>query len=323
MELKNIMRGLLPVMILACWFSSAVEARVVRVGIPSHAITQIAQYVAKDKGYYAEEGLEVELIMMAGPTANTALIAKELQFSIVPVAALTAAVRGAPLRILQTTYFRPLWWMYGTSEIRNVAALKGKKVGVGGIASATGALSIEVLKRYGLEAGRDVLLLSVGVQPSVFAALLTKTIDAAVLTAPWNFKAEEAGLRNLLDLTKEDLVLLTGSVVVHDDILRTDRVLVEKFLRSTMKGFLHAKENSADAIAIAARNIQLTTDLATKTYHVALPALTEDGTLDRESQRKALDMVTRIREVKPVPPFEQFFDFSLTRKIYRELKPGK
>jgi hypothetical protein len=45
--------------------------------------------------------------------------------------------------------------------------------------------------------------------------------------------------------------------------------------------------------------------------------------LDRESQRKALDLVTRIREVKPVPPFEQFFDFSLTRKIYRELKPGK
>ena len=322
MELTNIMRVLLG-MCLACWLSSVAEARIVRVGIPSHAISQIAQYVAKDKGYYAEEGLEVELIMMAGPTVNTALIAKELQFSIVPVAALTAAVRGAPLRILQTSYFRPLWWMYGTSEIRNVAALKGKKVGIGGIASVTGALSIEVLRRYGLEAGRDVLLLSVGVQPSVFAALSTKTVDAALLTAPFNFKAEESGLRTLLDLTKEDLVLLTGSVVVHEDILRTDRVLVEKFLRSTMKGFLYAKENSADAIAIAARNIQLTPDLAAKTYHVALPALTEDGTLDRESQRKALDLVTRIREVKPVPPFEQFFDFSLTRKIYRELKPGK
>ena len=322
MKLMGITRALL-IVFSACWLSSSTEARTVRVGIPSHAITQIAQYVAKDKGYYAEEGLEVELIMMAGPAANTALIAKELQFSIVPVAALTAAVRGAPLRILQTTYFRPLWWMYGIPEIRNMAALKGKKVGIGGIASATGALSIEVLKRYGLEAGRDVLLLSVGVQPSAFAALLTKTIDAAILTSPWNFKAEESGLRLLLDLTKEDMVLLSGSVVVHEDILRSDRVLVEKFLRSTMKGFLYAKENSTDATAIAARNIQLSPDVAAKTYQVALPALTEDGALDRESQRKALDLVTRIREVKPVPPFEQFFDFSLTRKIYRELKPGK
>jgi ABC-type nitrate/sulfonate/bicarbonate transport system substrate-binding protein len=323
MRLKKVVVGFLILLGFSCWLFRMAEAKIVRIGIPSHAITQIAQYIAKDKGYYAEEGLEVELIMMAGPIANTALIAKELQFSIVPVAALTAAVRGAPLRIIQTSYFRPLWWMYGTPEIHNVAALKGKKVGVGGIASATGALSIEVLKRYGLEAGRDVLLLSVGVQPSVLAALLTKTIDAAILTAPWNFKAEESGLRRLLDLTKEDLVLLTGSVVVHEDMLRNDRVLVEKFLRSTMKGFLYAKKNSADAIAIAARNIQLSPDLAAKTYHVALPALTEDGTLDPESQRKALDMVTRIREVKPVPPFEQFFDFSLTRKIYRELKPGK
>src|SRR5262245_29349288 len=102
MELKRIRRALL-VVGAACGLFSVAEARTVRVGIPSHAITQISQYVAKDKGYYAEEGLEVELIVMAGPAANTALIAKELQFSIVPVAALTAAVRGAPLRILQTS----------------------------------------------------------------------------------------------------------------------------------------------------------------------------------------------------------------------------
>lgn len=320
MGLKKLVTGLIVAVLLVSWLTSVVEARKVRVGIPSHAISQIAFYVAKDKGYYAVEGLDVELILMAGPIANAALIAKELQFSIVPVAALTAAVRGAPLRIIQTSYYRPMWWMYSTSGIRDVPSLRGKKIGVGGIASATGALAIEVLKRYGLEAGRDVLLLAVGVQSSVYAAIASKAVDAGLLTSPWNFKAEESGFHTLLDLTKEDLVLLTGSVVVHEAFLRNERPLVEKFLRATMKGFLYAKENRADAISIAARNIQLEPDMAAKTYDLALPALTEDGTMDRESQRKALELVTRIREVKPVPPFEQFFDFSLTRKIYGELK---
>jgi NitT/TauT family transport system substrate-binding protein len=303
--------------------NSLAETSKVRVGIPSHAISQIAFYLAKDKGFYADEGLDVELILMAGPVSNTALIAKEVHFTIVPVAALTAAIRGAPLQIIQTSYYRPMWWMYGTPDIQNVRSLKGKKVGVGGIASATGALAIEVLKRHGLEAGRDVLLLSVGVQSSVYTAVVSKVFDAGLLTSPWNFKAAESGLTQLLDLTKEDLVLLTGSVVVHKDTLRDDRPLVEKFLRATMRGFLHAKQNREDAISVAARNIQLDTAMAAKTYEVALPAFTEDGTMDRESQKKALDLITRIREVKTIPPFEQFFDFSLTKNIYSKLKAKK
>ena len=320
---KKIPAAVLVVLGLASGLSQGGEASKVRVGIPSHAISQIAFYVAKDKGYYAKEGLDVELILMTGPVSNTALIAKELQFTIVPVAALTAAIRGAPLRIIQTSYYRPLWWMFGTSDIQDVRSLKGKKIGVGGIASATGALAIEVLKRYGLEAGRDVLLLSVGVQSSVYAAIATKVVDAGLLTSPWNFKAEESGFRTLLDLTKEDLVLLTGSVVAHEDTLRNDRPLVEKFLRATMRGFLYAKEDRADAISIAARNIQLDATMAARSYDVALPALTADGTMDRDAQKKAVDLVTRIREVKPLPPFEQFFDFSLTKNIYGELKGKK
>ena len=323
MGLKTLVTRLVVAVLLVSWLTSVGEARKIRVGIPSHAIALIAQYVAKDKGYYAVEGLDVELILMAGPIANAALIAKELQFSIVPVAALTSAIRGAPLRIVQTTYKRPMWWMYSTPGIRDVASLKGKKIGVGGIASATGALAVEVLSRYGLEAGRDVLLLTVGVQSSVYVALASKAVDAALLTYPWNFKAEESGLHTLLDLTKEDIVLLTGSVVVHEELLRNDRALVEQFLRGTIKGFLYAKENRADAISIVARNIQLVPEMATRTYDSALPALTEDGIIDRESQRKALELVTRIREVKPVPPFEQFFDFSLAKKIYGELKARK
>jgi NitT/TauT family transport system substrate-binding protein len=320
MKSRQILARVLVILGLVLGPSSIAEASKVRVGIPSHAISQIAFYVAKDKGYYANEGLDVELILMTGPVSNTALIARELQFSIVPVAALTAAVRGAPLRIVQTSYYRPLWWMYGTSDVPDVRALKGRKIGVGGIASATGALAIEVLKRYGLEAGRDVLLLSVGVQSSVYTAIATKVVDAGLLTSPWNFKATESGFRTLLDLTKEDLVLLTGSVVVHEDTLRNERPLVEKFLRATMRGFLHAKENRPDSISIAARNIQLDTALAAKTYDVALPAFTTDGTMDRDAQKKALDLIGRIREVKPMPPFEQFFDFNLTRNIYQELK---
>ena len=322
MRPKRLFGAALTITVLVLATESFAQTKV-RVAIPSHAISQIAFYLAKDKGFYAGEGLDVELILMTGPISNTALIAKEVHFTTVPVAALTAAIQGAPLQIIHTSYYRPMWWMYGAPGTQNVRSLKGKKVGVGGIASATGALAIEVLKRYGLEAGRDVVLLSVGVQSSVYAAIASNVVDAGLLTPPWNFTAAESGLNQLLDLTKEDFVLLTGSVVVHKDTLRDERPLVEKFLRATMRGFQHAKANHGDAVAVAARNIQLDKNMATKTFEVALPAFTEDGTMDRDAQKKALDLIARIREVKKMPPYEQFFDFSLTKNIYGKLKASK
>jgi NitT/TauT family transport system substrate-binding protein len=320
---KTLLGVALAITVLVLGAKTFAQTTKVRVAIPSHAISQIAFYLAKDKNFYADEGLDLELILMSGPVSNTALIAKQVHFTTVPVAGLTAAIQGAPLQIIHTSYYRPMWWMYSTPGIQNVRSLKGKKIGVGGIASATGALTIEVLKRYGLDAGRDVLLMSVGVQSAVYTAVASNVVDAGMLTSPWNFKAAESGLNQLLDLTREDLVLLTGSVVVHKDTLRENRALVEKFLRATMRGFRHAKTTHADAVSVAARVLQLDKTMAAKTFEVALPAFTEDGTLDRDAQKKAIDLITRIREVKKMPPYEQFFDFSITKNIYDNLKASK
>src|SRR5215510_4391401 len=56
------------------------NARTVRVGIPGHNITQAAFYAARDRGWYREEGLEAQLIMMPAPVRNLALIAGNVDF---------------------------------------------------------------------------------------------------------------------------------------------------------------------------------------------------------------------------------------------------
>lgn len=87
------------------------QAKTVRVGIPGHNITQAAFYLAKEKGYYRDEGLEIQLITMPAPVSNLALIGGNVDFTSVPTAAITAALRGAPLRVLFTSFDRPLFWL--------------------------------------------------------------------------------------------------------------------------------------------------------------------------------------------------------------------
>lgn len=98
--------------------------------------------------------MEVELIKMSAPMANLALIGGNVEFGAVGAAAIPSVLRGAPLRFLFHTYFRPLYWLYANPEIRDLNGLKGKRVGVSGIGSGSDTLLRELLQRHGLEGGR-------------------------------------------------------------------------------------------------------------------------------------------------------------------------
>jgi NitT/TauT family transport system substrate-binding protein len=293
--------------------------RTVRVGIPGHNITQAAFYLARERGWYRDEGLEVQLIMMPAPVSNLALIAGNVDFTSVPTAAITAALRGAPLRVLFTSFDKPLFWLYARPEIRDIKGLKDKKIGTSGLGAAETLLR-EFLKKQGLEVGRDVTLLNTGADSVRWVSVVSGSTDATVITLPWNFSAEDAGLRNLVSFTKEDMVQLTGSVVIREGLLQTEPSVVEKFIRATLKGHLAVRENRAEAIATLTRNVKISDALAAKSHDVIRPALTVDGGLSEESQRKALDLILQVQGIREMPPLERFFDFAMQKRLSADIR---
>ena len=304
------------------------EANRVRVAIPSTTHAVLAFTTTRDKGYYREEGLDVELILMSAPTASRALVGGDVEVATVGGAGLPPLLSGAPLRFVFTTYYRPMFWLYGKSEIREVKELKGKKVGISGIGSGPDSLLREALRRTGLEGGRDVFIVGLGVMPTIYGGLHAGLVDAAMLSPPFTFRAEEAGFRELISFIKQDLVELQGSILVRDALLQSDPALLGKFIRATYKGFSYIKENRSGAISILSRYLQVKEDLATKAYEqVVRPALTTDGTMNEEMQKKAVEHVLKRMDLKEAPPLSRIFDFSITRKIVTDLqargwKPG-
>ena len=323
-RLRVIFFSLLLLMMLA----ANAEAARIRVAIPSTTHAVLAFSTSRDKGYYRDEGLEVELILMSAPIASRALLSGDVEVATVGGAGLPPVLSGAPLRFVFTTYNRPMFWLFGKSEIRSVKELKGKRVGVSGIGSGPDSLLRETLRRNGLEGGRDVAVLSLGVMPTIYSGLQSGVVDAAVLSPPFTFRAEESGFRELIAFTKQDLVELQGSILVREVFLQADSVTVEKFIRATYKGFLYIKQNRAGTIPILGRYLQVKEDLAAKAYdQVVLPAMTQDGTLNAEMQKKAVEHVLKRLDVKEPPPLSRIFDFSIARKVAtdpqtKSWKPG-
>ena len=161
-------------------------------------------------------------------------------------------------------------------------------------------------------------ILGVGSNPTLLASLQNNVVDASMLSPPFTFLAEDAGFRELVSFVKQDRVEVQGSIVVRDALLESDRLLVEKFLRGTLRGFYFARTNRPATIPILARIQNIKDDLAAKTYDVARPAMTADGTLNEEAQKKALEIVLDRLGLKDYP-LDKVFNYSLAHKINAEL----
>lgn len=307
---------------IAAWVEPApAQLKYVPVGIPSISISSGSFIVAKEAGFYKEEGLNVDLVVMRGAPAIQALIGGTVPFASSGGAGLLPIIRGAPLRVVFTTFYRPMFWLYSKSEIRTIEDLKGKKIGVSSIGSGPDTLVRVLLKKYGLEGGRDVVILSTGPGPARFFALKAGATDAAVLNEQAALMAQEAGLRQLFSFTKgEDFVEVQGSIVLNDSLLESDPVLVQKFIRATLKGSLYLKDNRAGSVAIHARVLKVDEGMANRVYDLARPGITADGTVSEELQRRSIDQIVERTDIKEPPPPKKVFDFSLTRKIFKELQ---
>ena len=301
--------------------ATAVQAEVIKIAIPSTTQAVLAFTIARDKGYYRAEGLDVELILMSAPNASRALLSGDVAVATVGGAGLPPVLRGSPFKFLFTTYNRAMFWLYAKPELRDVKALKGQRVGVSGIGSGPDSLLREILRQHGLDPNRDVAVLSLGVMPTIFAGLQSGIVDAAMLSPPVTFKAEEAGFRELVAFPKQDLVEPQGSILVRDAFLQSNAAQLERFIRGTYKGFLYVKDNRAGTVPVVKQYLQVSDAIAAKAYdNVVRPSLTQDGTLNQETQAKAVEHVAKRLDLKETPPLSKIFDFSIARKVIGELQ---
>jgi ABC-type nitrate/sulfonate/bicarbonate transport system substrate-binding protein len=198
-----------------------------------------------------------------------------------------------------------------------VKELKNRKVAVDGLGGTLESLLRTVLEKDGLEGGRDVPFLAIGTPPGRFLALTSGAVDASLFTFPLNFKAEEAGFRELVNFVKQDIVSLTGSIVVRE---ASDAGLVEKLVRAAVKGHLYARNNRSGTIPILARALKIKEDVATKIYDAAQPGMVGDGSINEETQRRVIDDARKSLGMKEAVSADKVFRFSSVHKINAELK---
>lgn len=297
------------------------ELKKVRVGIPTLSLIVASSLIPGERGYFRQEGLDVELIVIRSAPSVLALTAKEIDFLTIGGGGLIGILRGLPLRVVFAPLRRPTYALYAKPEIRSFTDLDGKRVGISSFGSGPDLLLRDLLKKRTADGGKKVTVLAVGGGGERFAALKTGVVDAAVLATPFTVNAKQEGYRELFSFINEkDYVDIPVATFTREDLLQSNPALVERFVRAQVKGLLYMRNSRDRTVSSLSRALKVKEDTVSGGFDELRPALTEDGTISQDEQRKALEYLVNPATLKEPRRLEKIYDFAIARKVFQELQ---
>ena len=292
----------------------------IRVSFAAMTAIYAPHFVAQEKGYYAEEGIDMEIVRAGGGVATPALISGELQYSTSAATSLSAMLKGAPLKVIYTNSDRSLDELWSSRpEIRTLRDLVGQAVGVQTRGDTMEIQTRLILLKYGIDPS-TVSITAMGVGSQRLAAIETGAIPAAILSVSDVAQLKESGTRGhrLADLQGEIQMLYTG-LATSDQELQQHRDRAKRFLRATVKGREYYRAFKEETLRIMEQYNDVSRDAIEADYDATLLALTDDGSMPVEVQRADAVVRAQVNDVDQVPPVEQMYDYRLIQEIYREL----
>jgi NitT/TauT family transport system substrate-binding protein len=294
----------------------------IRMGLAARSTTSMPFFVAKERGFFREEGLEVELIVMQAIQTIQATLGNSTQFASATGSAVSAAVRGADIKVILAVTDRPSFDLIVQPNITSVQQLRGKKIGTGGVGSLAEILARRILMANNVRP-EEVAILATGPSHVTYLSLKAKVIDAAPLQMPLTFTAQDEGFRKLV-AAGDVYQTVQGGLATTTAMLTEQPELVTKVVRAMLRATRLFKSDRKYGIEfLKGPWLDIGKDpekIAARTYDIAAPALLENGIVGEDIQRQMIaDAAAQIKPKQPVLP-TQVFDFSIARKVGETLK---
>ena len=247
----------------------------VRMGLAARSTTSMPFFVAKERGFFREEGLDVELIVMTAIQTIQATLGNSTQFASATGSAVSAAVRGADIKVILAVTDRPSFDLIVQPSITSVQQLRGKKIGTGGVGSLAEILARRILIVNNVRP-EDVFILATGTSHITYLSLKAKVIDAAPLQMPLTFTAQDEGFRKLVS-AGDVYQTVQGGLATATAMLSEQPELVAKVVRAMLRATRLIKSDRKYGIEfLKGPWLDLGKDpakIAARTYHIAAPAL--------------------------------------------------
>ena len=298
--------------------ASVQAAEKIRIGFPEFNSSTFTLPMAQIKGFFHEEGLQAELIRIRSAVALPALTSGEIDYHTVVAPAVTAALRGIPVRVVACFTPGLTTAIIARPEIKTVQDLKGKTIGLNSIGGGVESTVRLMLKHYGLDPDKDVKFLATGGIETRFAALKQGLTVATAGSTPADYLGKKFGyivLARAYDLFSYPN---TGLVASLKKIKESPDQL-KRVIKAGIKANRYILQNRDGTIQVMMQWMRVDRDTAIATYDGSVKSFNDDGAVSDAGLRIALDESRKAANINREVAFSEVADFSMLREAQREL----
>jgi len=312
-------------LIVVCLLSVPADAEKIRTAVPRASLNYLSIYVAEAKGFFKDEGLDNETIVIGGPAAIAAVVSGDVDYSGAGGSGLRAAVKGAPLKAIMYQTEKVTWYFIVSPSIKTVADLKGKKVAVGLIGDSEDRFMTMFVERGGLSA-KDITRIPMGTNSGArIAAIKSGSLHGAVLDPGATIVAEKEGLRSLAFMGDLFPLPFQGFVTTEKKIAENP-AQVKNWIKAMVRALMFLRERPEESADIGMKRLQIgninkaiLVDSIKAYVRAFLPGV--PGMPSAEGIKNILEYEVRVpMRMDETTPAERLMDFRWVSEVKKELE---
>jgi ABC-type nitrate/sulfonate/bicarbonate transport system substrate-binding protein len=287
---------------------------------PSRSIASVDLYIAQDRGFFRQEGLQADVVQVRGNIGVTALLSGDAH-AINNVGTLIRAMERSdlPAKVVSQSLKKNLFWLVTKPEIKSVTELRGKVFGTTTLGGSQHLATVRFLQKAGIDTDKDITVVIGGDVPAQLQSLLSGVIHLAALSPPTVILAREKFKLKIHGSTLEDVPNLQNGLGVSERLLRERRDLVKRILRARSRAHRYFWENERGTAEVLANYLKVDLSVALESYRLARPAFTASGLPTDKEVGEFLRADAEVLKLREPVAAAKIFDFSLQREINQEL----
>lgn len=223
------------------------EERVV-IAITTPAVDYLTVAVAKERGFFAQEGLKTEIVQMRSATTIVALANHEVDYTLAVGSAVRAIVKGVPLRVVAGFLDKPMFALVARPDLSSVESLRGKTLGISSFGALVDVIGRKILEHHRIDE-KEVKFVALGDDLARLAALRAGLVDAVILAPPADSLAQQVGFRVVLN-TRDLFSFLFVGLATHVETLTKKPDQVRKVIRAMLHANRYIRDNRIGAIEV-------------------------------------------------------------------------
>jgi NitT/TauT family transport system substrate-binding protein len=310
---------------LSVFLSSPLAAKAaddIKIASTGPGVSTLPLEIASRKGFFRDEGLDVLTITMRTNIAVNALVTRNVDYATPSTSVIKAATAGLPVKLLAVLLGRPDYFLTVRKDIKSVKDLKGKRIAIGSFGAAADLALRAVARQDGLDPDRDLIRLQMGGAASRYASLIAGSVDATILTLPYNLQAEKAGYKDLLWFGEHMELPLSG-LAARDETIQKNSKQVSGVIRAVLRAMTFAAANREETTQIIINWLKVDPEVAAKSYDLGKPSWSAGGVVSDGAVKVLIDQSLLELKSKDAVPLDKVRNWSFAEQARRELENSR